>query len=111
MALAYFNDDDYSDEKLIVFTFLKELGYGSAHSGNWWAQRALLAIADDEARLRGIITRWTFPLGTQIAVERIIASRGRRLSLLPSKHDVFPIIKQAFAEKWQDDLYSNPYAS
>lgn len=47
MAFGYIVED-----RLIVYTFRKELGYGKGKSGNWWALRALGAICEREERLR-----------------------------------------------------------
>ena len=104
MALGYIYD---LDDQLIVYTFLKELGYGKRPGGNWWAMRALVAMADNEERVKDIITRWTFPAAMQPAINRIIASRGRSLSLFGHPRPCHKVLQRAIAEGWQDDYYSN----
>ena len=102
MAFGYIENDT-----LIIFTFKKELGYGRGKSGNWWALQAIDAIADGSERLEYSITRWSFPAHLQMAIERILQSRGRPFEVLASKSQCDEIVKYALMKGWQEDHRSS----
>lgn len=88
MAFGYIKDD-----KLIVFTQHKELGYGKGKQGNWWALRAFGAICEAEERLPYPLTKWEFPLELELAVERILKARQREFQLV-SEEECAKMIKE-----------------
>jgi hypothetical protein len=77
MAFGYVNGD-----KLVLFTFRRDLGSGKGKRGSWWALIAFDAMADMREELQYPLTRWIFPLGMKLAVERILNRRNANFELM-----------------------------
>ena len=80
MAFGYIDGD-----KLILFTFRRDLGSGKGKLGSWWAPIAFDAMADMREELQYPLTKWIFPLGIRLAVERILNRRHASFELMSEK--------------------------
>lgn len=77
MAFGYIDEN-----KLVLFTYRRDLGYGRGKRGSWWALIAFSALADDREELHYPITKWIFPVEIKLAVERILKQRNANLELM-----------------------------
>ena len=77
MAFGYTSGD-----RLILFTFRRDLGYGKGKRGSWWALIAFDAMADMREELQYPLTKWIFPLEIKLAVERILSRRNAGFELM-----------------------------
>ena len=80
MAFGYVDGD-----KLILFTFRRDLGSGKGKRGSWWALIAFDAMADLREELQYPLTKWIFPLEIRLAVERILNRRHVSFELMSEK--------------------------
>jgi hypothetical protein len=80
MAFGYIDGD-----KLILFTFRRDLGSGKGKRGSWWALIAFDAMADMREQLQFPLTKWIFPLEIKLAVERILNRRNASFELMNEK--------------------------
>jgi hypothetical protein len=72
-------------DKLILFTFRRDLGSGKGKRGSWWALIAFDAMADLREELQYPLTKWIFPLEIRLAVERILNRRHVSFELMSEK--------------------------
>jgi len=77
MAFGYIDGD-----KMVLFTYRRDLGYGKGRRGSWWALVAFSALADDREELPYPLTKWIFPVEIKVAVERILEQRKANLELM-----------------------------
>ena len=77
MAFGYINGD-----KLVLFTFRRDLGSGKGKRGSWWALIAFGAMADMREELQYPLSKWIFPLEIKLAVERILNRRNANFELM-----------------------------
>jgi hypothetical protein len=77
MAFGYIEGN-----KLVLFTYRRDLGYGKGKRGSWWALIAFSALADDREELQYPLTKWIFPVEIKLAVERILKQRKANLELI-----------------------------
>jgi hypothetical protein len=77
MTFGYIDGD-----KLILFTFRRDLGSGKGKRGSWWALIAFDAMADAREELQYPLTKWIFPVEIRLAVERILNRRSANFELM-----------------------------
>jgi len=80
MAFGYVDGD-----KLILFTFRRDLGSGRGKRGSWWALIAFDAMADMREEIQYPLTKWIFPLEIKLAIERILNQRSANFELMSEK--------------------------
>jgi hypothetical protein len=80
MVFGYVDGD-----KLILFTFRRDLGSGKGKRSSWWALIAFDAMADLREELQYPLTKWIFPLEIRLAVERILNRRHTSFELMSEK--------------------------
>jgi hypothetical protein len=97
MAFGYINGD-----KLVLFTFRRDLGSGKGKRGSWWALIAFDAMADMREELQYPLTKWIFPLEIKLAVKRILNRRNANFELMSEEecaHRISEVMKAQEEEK------------
>jgi len=102
MAFGYIDGD-----RLVLFTFRRDLGYGKGRRGSWWALIAFSAMADAREELQYPLTKWVFPLEIRLAVERILYQRNASFELMNEEQcnqRIFELMKTQEQDKQNESI-------
>jgi hypothetical protein len=105
MAFGYINGD-----KLVLFTFRRDLGSGKGKRGSWWTLIAFDAMADMQEELQYPLTKWIFSLEMKLAVERILNRRNADFELMSKEKCLQRISEIVKAQEEEKRLWAQGFS-